>query len=77
MRKRKKLIKCEDCHTDAQKLAYSRQQYDLYAAIGHGKPSDILDLEKFPMETEDWHNPEYWIMRAKAEREKRRLLRGK
>lgn len=77
MRKRKKLIKREDCHTDAQKLAYSRQQYDLYAAIGYGKPSDILDLEKFPMETEDWHQPEYWIMRKKADRERQRLLRGK
>ena len=72
MRKRKP-IRREDCHTEQQKLAYSRQQYDLRQSIGE-LPSEILDMEKFPLETEPWHSGEHWIAVARAEREQRRLL---
>ena len=70
-------IRREDCVTDAQKLAYSKQQYYLYKSLAGGLPSEIMDLDRFPMETEPWHSPEYWIAVAKAAREKQRLLRGK
>ena len=70
---KQKPIRREDCHTEQQKLAYSRQQYDLRQSMGE-LPSQILNLEKFPLETATWHSGEYWIAVARAEREKRRLL---
>ena len=73
---KKRNIRREDVRTEADKIAFSRQQYDLWQAVGD-MPDEILDFEKFPPETEPWHSPEYWIMVAKAEREKRRLLYGK
>jgi hypothetical protein len=72
MRKQKP-IRREDCRTEAQKLAYSRQQYERRESMGE-LPSGILDLEKFPLETEPWHSGEYWIAVARAGREKRPLL---
>jgi hypothetical protein len=78
MRKRKPDIRREDVKTEADKIAYSRMIYDRWQSIGPNEPPDaVLDWQRFPMETEDWHSGEYWIMRAKAEREKQRLLRGK
>ena len=76
MRKQRKPdIRREDCHTEEQKLAYSRQQYDRWQTVGYGKPSEMVDPERFPLESEPWHGPEYWIAMAKSERERKRLQR--
>jgi hypothetical protein len=71
-------IKLEDVRAEADKLRYSEMMYRRWEEIGPNEPPDaILDLERFPIETEPWHSPEYWIAAARAEREKRRLLHGK
>ena len=70
-------LRREDCNTEEQKIAYSRMMYERWESDVGEMPSAILDFEMFPLEREPWHSPEYWIMRAKAEREKRRLLSGK
>jgi hypothetical protein len=71
--RKKKIIRREDCVTDEQKLAYSKQQYERHEAAGRGKPSDIFSVG--PPETEDWHQPEYHIMVAARQRAQPRLLR--
>jgi hypothetical protein len=76
MAKNKRDIKREDVVTEADKIAYSRMMYERWQSVGE-LPSEILDCDMFPLETEPWHSGEYWITAAKAEREKRRLLYGK
>jgi hypothetical protein len=73
-------IRLEDVKTEADKLKYSQMIYRRHQEIGWDEPPDaILDLERFPMEdpARPWMHPEYWIMVGRAEREKKRLLRGK
>jgi hypothetical protein len=81
MRKQRpnKDIRREDVRTEADKIAYSRMMYDRWESISdNAPPSYIIDnAHLFPLETEPWHSGEYWILRAKAAREKQRLLRGK
>lgn len=73
MAKRKPELRREDCITHEQKLAYSRQMYERWLAIGENEPpSVLLDFKRFPPETEDWHHPEYFIAWANAERQKRK-----
>jgi hypothetical protein len=68
-------IRREDCHTEQQRLEYSEMMYRRWQSIPHdAPPSVLLDFERFPTPTEDWHHPEYHIMVAKAERERMRLL---
>ena len=78
-KKHKPDIRREDVRTEADKIAYSRMMYERWESIPYdAPPSYIIDnAHLFPLETEPWHSSEYWIMRAKAERERRRLLNGK
>ena len=76
MRKnRKPDIRREDVKTEADKIAYSRMMYDRWESIpDDALPSYIIDnAHLFPLESEPWHSPEYWIMVAKADAEKERL----
>ena len=55
MAKRKPELRREDCITHEQKLAYSRQMYERWLAIGENEPpSVLLDFKRFPPETEDY-----------------------
>jgi hypothetical protein len=79
MRKRRKRdIKFEDVVTEEDKLQYSRMMMRRWEeAAESGKPSAILDAERFPLEdpTKPWMSPEYHVMVARRERERQRLLR--
>ena len=63
MRKRKPDIRREDVRTEADKIAYSRMMYDRWESIPYdAPPSYVIDnAYLFPLETEPWHSPEYWI----------------
>jgi hypothetical protein len=78
MAKNKRDIKREDVVTEADKIAYSRMMYDRWESIpDDALPSYIIDnAHLFPLESEPWHSPEYWIAAARAQEQKERALRA-
>lgn len=79
-RKRDQDIKLSDVVTHEDKLRYSKMMMQRWEETAErGLPSAFLDTERFPLEDplRPWMGPEWHIMVERAEREKRRLLRGK
>ena len=77
MRKRKPDIRREDVKTEADKIAYSRMMYERWESTpDNAPPSYIIDnAHLFPLKSEPWHSPEYWITVARTEEQKQRAER--
>jgi hypothetical protein len=71
-------IRLEDVKTFQDQFRYSQMMYRRRMEIGPNEaPDAILDLDRFPEPELDkpWMHGEWHIMVAKAEQERRRLLR--
>jgi hypothetical protein len=70
----------EDCHTIAQKVAFSMKRRELYEQIvgdWNSPPSALSDfLDRYPIiESMAWTHPEFCEEWARVERSKRAILR--
>jgi hypothetical protein len=71
MAKRKKELKPEECTTYQLRLQYSRQQWEREQNLPYWSP-EIFD---WPIETEEWHSPHYWLNEAMRQRAERKLAK--